>query len=68
MTRDEAIELCMKEASMMTEVEASERRLNWAREMIKNRGKKQAVKQAGKRVMNQAMKQAMKQTMMNWDE
>ena len=59
-TMDDAIELSMNEAYIQAEVEAQERRLKWAWEMIENRDKKQAGKQAGKR--------AMKQAMMNCDE
>ena len=63
-TMDDAIEMSMNEAYIQAEVKAQERRLNWAWEMIENRGKKQAGKQAGKH----AMKRAMKQAMMNCDE
>ena len=65
---EDAITLSMQEASMQAEIEANERRLNWAWEMIKNRGKKQAGKQATKQAGKRAMKRAMKQAMMNWDE
>ena len=61
---EDAITLSMQEASMKAELEAQERRLNWASEIIRNRGKKQAEKQTRK----QAGKRAMKQAMMNWDE
>ena len=58
-TMDDAIEMTMNEAYIQAEVEAQEQRLNWAWEMIENRGKKQAGKHTGKRAMKRAMKQAM---------
>ena len=67
-TMDDAIEMPMNEASIEAEVEAQERRLNWAWEMIENRGKKQADKQVKKQAGKRAMKRAMKQAMMNWNE
>lgn len=73
---EDAITLSMNEASMKAEIEANERRLKWAWEMIKNRGKKQTGKQAGKQAgkltgkhaRRRSKERARKQAMMNWDE
>ena len=73
---EDAITLSMQEASMQAELEAQERYLKRAWELIENRGKKQAGKQAkkqagkltGKHAMRRAKRRAMKQAMMNWDE
>ena len=65
---EDAITLSMQEASMQAELEAQERYLKRAWELIENRGKKQAGKQAKKQAGKRAMKRAMRQAMMNWDE
>ena len=73
---EDAITLSMQEASMMAEIEANERLLNWAREMIENRGKKQTGKQAGKQAgkltgkhaRRRAKMRARKRAMMDCDE
>ena len=64
---DNAIELSMKEVSMAAEIEASERRLNWAWGMIENRGKER-VREQGKKLSRSEREHAMKQAMMNWNE
>ena len=73
---EDAITLSMQEASMKAEIEAQERYLKRAWEIIENRGKKQAEKQTkkqagkltGKHARRRAKRRAMKQAMMNWDE
>ena len=65
---EDAITLSMQEASMKAEIEAQERRLKWAWDMIENRGKKQAGKQAGKLTGKHARRRAKRRAMMNWDE
>ena len=60
---EDAITLSMQEASMKSEIEAQERRLKWASEIIRNRGKKQ-----GRKLSRSEREHAMKQAMMNWDE
>ena len=65
---EEAITLSMQEASMKAEIEAQERRLKWAWDMIENRGKKQTGKQAGKLTGKHARRRAKRRAMMNWDE
>ena len=64
---EDAITLSMQEASMMAEIEAQERYLKRARELIENRGKKQGKKQ-GKKLSRSEREHAMKQAMMNWNE
>ena len=73
---EDAITLSMQEASMMAEIEAQERYLKRASELIENWGKKQtgkqAVKQAGKltgkHARRRAKRRAMKRAMMDCDE
>ena len=65
---EDAITLSMQEASMQAEIEANERRLNWAWEMIKNQGKKQAGKLTGKHARRRARMRARKRAMMDCDE
>ena len=63
---EDAITLSMQEASMMAEIEAQERYLKRARELIENRGKR--VKKQGRKLSRSEREHAMKQTMMNWNE
>ena len=65
---EDAITLSMQEASMMAEIEAQERHLKWAWEMIENRGKKQAGKLTGKHARRRARMRARKRAMMDCDE
>ena len=73
---EDAITLSMQEASMQAELEAQERYLKRARELIENWGKKQAGKQAvkqagkltGKHARRRAKMRARKRAMMDCDE
>ena len=73
---EDAITLSMQEASMMAEIEAQERYLKRASELIENWGKKQAGKQAkkqagkltGKHARRRAKMRARKRAMMDCDE
>ena len=73
---EDAITLSFMEAREQAEAEAEERRLNWAREMIENRGKKQTGKQTmkqagkltGKHARRRAKMRARKRAMMDCDE
>ena len=73
---EDAITLSMQEASMMAEIEAQERYLKRARELIENRGKecvseqsrKQAGKLTGKHARRRAKMRARKRAMLDCDE
>ena len=73
---EDAITLSMQEASMQAELEAQERYLKRAWELIENRGKKQAGKQAkkqagmltGKHARRRAKERARKRAMLDCDE
>ena len=65
---EDAVEMSFREAGELAEAVAEYRKLKQIRELIENRGKKQAGKQAKKQAGKRAIKRAMKQAMMNWDE
>ena len=63
---DEAIIQAMKEDQMVAEIEACERSLKRAEELIKNQGRERARNHVKR--LTESEKQAMKQAMCNWGE